>query len=298
MPRNYYYLVSGLKEYTLDSDTKGLDTALLRDEIMEALSLKDKELLTLFCYFYDITNIINFLQGRTTRFNTLGNLSKEEVGDIVEAFRRKNNPSGIEEEESTGEKKLPGYLKKIFTAYKEGNQENGITDDDGIRTRMAIDNALWTAYYDKATHSSNPFLKEWYAFDRDIRNISAAYTARAKWKEITPNLIGNNEITQNLAQSNANDFGLKDEFGYIDELVQILETKDILSKERKLDVLRWDKINDMTTFDYFNINMLLGYMAKLSIINRWIILDKETGREMFNKLIGELTDEKLLSKEI
>ena len=41
--KEYYYLVAGLKEWTLESDTKGFDVAEIRDEILEAISDSDRQ---------------------------------------------------------------------------------------------------------------------------------------------------------------------------------------------------------------------------------------------------------------
>ena len=50
----------------------------------------------------------------------------------------------------------------------------------------------------------------------------------------------------------------------------------------------WKKIDEINTFDYFNVSALLGYIAKLKIIDRWMALDEATGREMFRKLVDEI----------
>lgn len=50
----------------------------------------------------------------------------------------------------------------------------------------------------------------------------------------------------------------------------------------------WDKIDEMTTYDYFDIEAILGFLAKLHIVERWYILDEKTGREMFRKLVDEV----------
>ena len=41
--KNYYSLVSGLREYALDSDAKGFDAAQIVGEILEELSRRDAE---------------------------------------------------------------------------------------------------------------------------------------------------------------------------------------------------------------------------------------------------------------
>ena len=39
--KNYYCLVAGLKEYTLDADTKGFDAKGIVEEILEEISSAD-----------------------------------------------------------------------------------------------------------------------------------------------------------------------------------------------------------------------------------------------------------------
>ena len=48
------------------------------------------------------------------------------------------------------------------------------------------------------------------------------------------------------------------------------------------------KISTLTTFNYFDIDTILGFIAKLNIVARWFRLDEQTGREMFKKLVDEV----------
>ena len=68
----------------------------------------------------------------------------------------------------------------------------------------------------------------------------------------------------------------------------VLEGTDLLMREMDLDKLMWKKIDELNLFNYFNVNVLLGYIAKLKIIDRWLSLDEQTGREMFRKLVDEI----------
>ena len=55
---NYYCLVAGLKEYTLDADTKGFDAREIIAEIEEELSGADLKAVHLLYGYYDCENII------------------------------------------------------------------------------------------------------------------------------------------------------------------------------------------------------------------------------------------------
>ena len=67
----------------------------------------------------------------------------------------------------------------------------------------------------------------------------------------------------------------------------VLNGGDILARERGLDSIRWEKISSLTTFSYFDLDAILGVIAKMGIVERWRALDEETGREMFQELIDE-----------
>ena len=73
--KNYYCLVAGLKEYTLDADTKGFDATEIVAEILEELAAKDAKCVRLLYSYYDCENIIALRSGRNF-YNELGNIAQ------------------------------------------------------------------------------------------------------------------------------------------------------------------------------------------------------------------------------
>ena len=67
-----------------------------------------------------------------------------------------------------------------------------------------------------------------------------------------------------------------------------LSLGDLLSREKELDDITWDKVNALETFHYFDITAVLAYVAKLHIVNRWLALDEEKGRALFKQLVLEV----------
>jgi hypothetical protein len=61
-----------------------------------------------------------------------------------------------------------------------------------------------------------------------------------------------------------------------------------MQREKAIDMLKWDWLDENTFFNYFTIEKLISYYIKLEMIERWIKLDPETGREFFKKLIKDL----------
>ena len=71
-------------------------------------------------------------------------------------------------------------------------------------------------------------------------------------------------------------------------LSEILAGHDILGREKALDNLMWQKIDALTTFDYFDLDAILGFIAKLKITDRWLKLDEQTGRELFRRITEQV----------
>ena len=67
-----------------------------------------------------------------------------------------------------------------------------------------------------------------------------------------------------------------------------LELGDLLSREKALDDVVWDKVNKLETFHYFDLTAVLAYVSKLHIVNRWLALDSERGRALFKQLVNEV----------
>lgn len=281
MACNYYYLVAGLREYSIDADAKGFDAVAIREEIYEELNAKDKEHLRELYRFFDISNIIALLGGKDN-FSPLGNFTREEL-----------------EEEIAKPSRLPKYIGDVLVTYRNKVKEDKYAEiDETIDTSVPIERVLWTRYYDECAKSDCRFINSWYGFDMELRNISTAYTARKLGREIAPELMGQADMLTSLSRSSAIDFGLKSEVDYTDRLIQILDEKNMLDKERRFDILRWDKSDEFSDFDYFNINKVLSYCVKLNIIHRWLALDKATGTKMFEALIEGLTARQILEKTV
>ncbi len=274
MAKNYYCLVAGLREYSLDGDVKGFDAREVIDEIADELSKEDARALRGWMLFHDVCNMVNIKSGREG-YSTLGNFSREEIAEQLE------RPS-----------ELPRELAEVVELYTD--MAGGEVDADDERLRRvdpsrAFATELFAAYYRYCATSGCRFLREWSEADRNLRNITAALAARAKGLTIAEWMVGDGEVVQQLSRSSAADFGLKGEVGYVDTLIGALaENENLLDKEHRIDMIRWGISEELSTFDYFNIDFLLGYIVRLSLVHRWARLDAERGKEMFRRLVSSL----------
>ena len=275
----YYYLVAGLRDWTLDSDTKGFDVREIIDEIVGELTKSDREAVRMLYAYYDCENIIA-RRAKRERHNQLGNLSTEEVAEVLE----ERNYSLLTPE-----------VAKCVKLYVEANDEE---HDEDTTLDASFERAIFEAYYRDLAASKCTNLKDWGAFDRNLRNIAAAIAAREAGRVVADVTVGDGEIVEQLKRSTAADFGLRGELPYVDSVISaVSDEKNIVEKERKIDAIRWSEAEDIAAYDYFNINYLLSDLVKVNIVARWTLLSPEVGREMLNKLIAGLDAANLVNKQ-
>ena len=139
-------------------------------------------------------------------------------------------------------------------------------------------------FYKEALAHRIGFIREFFRFDFDVRNQKVRYLNNALGRNPEKDVL---KLTDPEAEEN----GLESEeleFKESAKLQAILEKNDILARERGIDDLYWDKIDELTLFDYLNFDKVLGIVVKMMIIRRWLVLDEDTGRAMFKKLVDEV----------
>ena len=275
---NYYCLVTGLPELSLEDGKLSYTVANFKTEIYPQLSKSDKKLLDLFYLKYDNRNLMTLLKDKEASVDaSLGNFSADELLGIIASFK----------EESAPDKKFPSYFYEFAELYLNTPDEE----------RFGLEDKLYGYYYDYAMKCGNPFVSTWFELNLDVNNILAAMAARKYKMEVAKVPVGTNAVADALRTSNARDFGLADDLEYFEQLVRINDTIDLVDREKKIDLLKWNWMEDHTFFNYFTIEKIFVFLMKLEMIERWISLDKEKGNEMFRQLIGQLKDEVQIPQE-
>ncbi len=273
--RNYYSLVAGLREYALDADTKGFDAKGIVEEILGEVSASDASEVRLLYGYYDCENILALRAGRSAH-NPLGNFTREELEQELKAPRL-----------------LPQGIARVEMAYADPEGEEA----EEIDTARRFETALFAAYYDACRRARSRFLRAWSEFDRTLRNVTAALAARAASRPVEEVAVGGGDVAEQLQRSSAADFGLRGELPFVDTVIAAMNDEaNLLEKERKIDLVRWEEATELATFDYFNINAILSYLVRINIVARWARLDAARGREMFGRLLAELDGKELINK--
>ena len=127
-------------------------------------------------------------------------------------------------------------------------------------------------FYYKISKVKSPFMTEYFKFDKTIRNVMVRTIAAKEHLDESKFAIG--KINTNFEEYPV--------------LMNILENDNIIDRELALDKFRWQKITEIINFHYFDMDVLLAFLAKGKIVSRWQSLDKEKGAELFEKLVQEV----------
>jgi len=269
--RNYYYLVAGFPDIVLDQKKIPFSLAELKQELKYHLHADDYRLVEYLFLEYDNINFLNILQKKEAEFIPMGNYDQS---FFIEEIKEPEN--------------LPVYMKKFLTNYREENPFN---------PNLSLENQLTWLYYDFMIEQKNEFLSQWFTSLRDIKNIFTIYNARKFGIDIENQMIGNYELTEAAKRTTSKDFGMANELPYIDQIIGIHENTDIVEQEMSFDLLKWNYLDSLNTFNYFSIEQILAFVIKFIMVERWTKLETEHSNEIFKKMLNDLENSFQFSKD-
>lgn len=145
--------------------------------------------------------------------------------------------------------------RKTVALFDEWDEIALVEDLDEKRARF-------DDHYARVERSGSRFLREWSAFDKDLRNNLGASRTGGAIASSAPNPQVDAAALEN-----------------------ILAEQNLVKKERAIDSLRWSRADELASGDYFGLPTVMAYLVKLKIASRWARLNPETGREMYHKLV-------------
>lgn len=271
MSKQYHYLISGLPDLIFDDTKLRVSLRNLRDLLSENLTKEHFKLIRLYFWRYDHKNILDKLAKSESSSDFPGNLSESDIDTLFDDIK---NGSFIAEENG-----IPAYIGEFISAYR---------NETPLFEGKSRELELSELYYNYATTRKNAFVSKWFEFERDLQNILTASQCRKYGVSPENQLIGSSELTNKLIRSQAKDFGLDNDFPMLNQIVKALDEHDLIEQEKMIDRLKWDYLTDEEFFHYFSVEKLFSFLVKLTIADRWISLDRETGKVLLNELLSNM----------
>ena len=278
MKQNYYYLIAGLPELSLDDNKLNLTVREFRELYYPELAADDRALLDLIYLSYDNANLLSLIKDKEAQLVEGGLYTREELLAIIEAARTEEEP----------DRNYPRYMYDFVQK---------VESEEAAAEGLFPEDRLAQLYYAHAMSQGNAFVERWFAFNLDLNNFLTAITARRYDLDVKPLIVGDNEVAKALRTSNSRDFGLTGVMDSFEEILRISEIDNLVERERRLDVFKWEWMEEASFFDYFSVEKLFSFLIKVQIIERWISLDAEAGGEMLRSMIQQLKEEVKVPQE-
>ncbi|MDO4949059.1 MAG: DUF2764 family protein [Bacteroidales bacterium] len=270
MGKSYYCIVAGLPDMSLDDSKPTYSMDRLKDEIYPQLSAHDKGLIDLALLQVDNRNLLALMNDKHATTEKGGLLTGEALLEMIEAVRQGDVVKGV-----------PGYMMRFVEQY----------DAMPADSLFKADDLLWGLYYEQAMQADNKFVASWFEFNLNLNNMLSALAARKYKMDVAQVVVGNTETAELIRTSNARDFDLGNTLDYVDAVLQIAATDNLVAREQMIDRLRWKWMDEATVSDYFSVERIFVFMMQIAMTSRWMSLDKDTGNEKFRQIIAQLKNE-------
>jgi len=286
MARQYEFLIAGLPDLHLDENKSAFTFKAFMAEIAECVEEPDASVADAMRLPIDNRNLINLLEEKGD-FDDNGSLSREELDEFIKSPGTVQN--FIPNFSLNIPDRPPKYMQKFMVAHRENRQLfPGLTPYDQL---------TWL-FYEEMAESKNEFIRDWYEFDQNLRNVMAAINIRKGLTHIEAigterdrpgvfTIIGRSDVAEALLKSATPDFGLMGGHPWMEKVIA-LGRGSLTDMEKGLDDIRWEMLSDMTIDKYFDIEMIASVAQKLLIVERWMRLDPVAGREKLDKLVEEM----------
>ena len=275
---NYYCFMAGLPTVKLTDAQPQQSLLQLKEELADVLEPQDARLMERYFMRFDCENLATLLADEAAEIDQRGNYDREALSLLIEEARQTDSAV----------KGFPAFMADFVRDY----------DAHAGQTNWFARDAALLAYYNYARECPNAMMADWYSLNFNILNILTALIARRQGWALENYVQGDGPVVEALLkQSTQADFGLNGELDYMKDLMQAADTTDPVEKERQIDALRWNWLEDKTFFEPFDITALFAYVVRNEILERWALLDPEQGRERFTQIIENLRGEAKVPEE-
>ena len=116
-------------------------------------------------------------------------------------------------------------------------------------------------FYYRIKALKNRFLNEYFQLDKTLRTLKVDY------------------LTQRESSI---------EYADIQEFTTILNMDNLILREQQHDKFIWEKVDQIVVMNILDIDIILSFLVKSKMVERWCSLDKSVGQELLAKLISEV----------
>lgn len=259
---DYYFLASLLPELSI-GHIPAIGFGELKELLRINLKKEDAEKVKKLLRFVDFENFRRLWAHEP--IDSHGNYSKEELEMALINQAWPDNGA------------FPSYLQEYLQQYGEDKQ------------RLAHFSTLFGKFLEIESAENDSFLGDFFKFERYMRLIMVGFRAKNLSKNVEKELQFEDSsdpiVAQIIAQKDAKNYEPPFEYK---ELKPIFEewSESPLEMHKALVEYRFDTILEFYAGHHFSIEYILGYIARLYLVEKWLALDVQEGINVIDKIEG------------
>lgn len=256
----YYFLASLLPQLEI-GHVPTLGFSEMKELLRTNLKAEDAEKVKTLLRLIDFENMRRIFAGE--RIDPRGNLNAEELKEAL-------NLGQFSDEEE-----FPTYLGDFLEKYKS-NEE-----------RIAKFPQVLGRFLQETSENEEGFLHDFFRYEREMRIVLAGFRAKKLHKNIEEVLQYEEStdpiVAQVIAQKDTKNYEPPFEYK---ELKPIFEAYGNYPNElhKALTQERFEAVVEMMDSKHFTIDRILGYIARLILVERWIDLNYEEGMAIIDTI--------------
>jgi hypothetical protein len=215
---NYFYLIAGLPDLSIDQGKLQFGSLEFREYLRTQLTKEDYQLIEWLFLPYDNQNLLSLLTKREAEWQSGGIYTREQ---LELAIMEEVAPDKIISDERSGVK---AYLKDFIRLFSV---------DEQTLHQNELEVMLSALYYSEALKVKNKFLKAWFEFEINLKNLLVFHTAQKLSIPYEKELLNITDLAASLLSKVGRDVGEAAEWTYYNRIIQIADNHE-LAIERKV----------------------------------------------------------------
>lgn len=167
--------------------------------------------------------------------------------------------------------------------------DNDVVLDRFHETSLSEDDFRTQLLYEQGMRSKNKFVRAWFEFNLNLNNVLAAAVCQKHGYDPDRVIVGDNEVAQMLRKGGVGkNSNLAAVLPELKDIIAVSAIDNLLDREKHIDALRWQWLDNYTLFKYFELDNVLAYYLQASILHRWDDLTREQGEQIFRALLADM----------
>ncbi len=264
MQSQYYYLASSLIDLSLDSTKMPMEINEFINFCSEEMNKKDFDDLKKLFIFNDIQNTIKQQENNYPFIKP----SYYTEDDFIENLKDTDT--------------FFQFLAEYF--YNKKNEKK-------VYPKLLEIDEIFQLLYLFLDKFCSDFLNEFFLFEQNLRNITTGLSSKLNDLTSHDKIIADQEgISELIKKSTSQDFGLSKSIYYIEKLVDVYKSNDLIKIEKTIEEIRWEWLDEKIENSFFSADYIFVYAIKLASLERWINLSDKKGEEQLNIIIENITE--------